>query len=120
RETNEKVQWVLLLFNSLEKCTSWNCKDCAATDLRLQPLAPEGPSREKDDMCPERTHPRLVGAAGFEPTTCSTQNCRATRLRYTPILCWEMRRYTLKPLPARRSGRAQRLLKSGCATRSPG
>src|SRR3982751_6280920 len=26
----------------------------------------------------------LVGAAGFEPTTCSTQNCRATRLRYTP------------------------------------
>lgn len=30
----------------------------------------------------------MVGAAGFEPTTCSTQNCRATRLRYTPI-CWE-------------------------------
>lgn len=28
--------------------------------------------------------PGLVGAAGFEPTTCSTQNCRATRLRYTP------------------------------------
>jgi hypothetical protein len=28
---------------------------------------------------------KLVGAAGFEPTTCSTQNCRATRLRYTPI-----------------------------------
>jgi hypothetical protein len=27
---------------------------------------------------------KLVGAAGFEPTTCSTQNCRATRLRYTP------------------------------------
>ncbi len=27
----------------------------------------------------------LVGAAGFEPTTCSTQNCRATRLRYTPF-----------------------------------
>jgi hypothetical protein len=27
----------------------------------------------------------LVGAAGFEPTTCSTQNCRATRLRYTPM-----------------------------------
>ena len=26
----------------------------------------------------------MVGAAGFEPTTCSTQNCRATRLRYTP------------------------------------
>jgi hypothetical protein len=31
---------------------------------------------------------QLVGAAGFEPTTCSTQNCRATRLRYTPI-SWE-------------------------------
>jgi hypothetical protein len=30
----------------------------------------------------------LVGAAGFEPTTCSTQNCRATRLRYTPNI-WE-------------------------------
>src|SRR5580765_3088920 len=28
----------------------------------------------------------LVGAAGFEPTTCSTQNCRATRLRYTPSI----------------------------------
>jgi hypothetical protein len=27
---------------------------------------------------------RVVGAAGFEPATCSTQNCRATRLRYTP------------------------------------
>src|ERR1700684_926782 len=26
----------------------------------------------------------MVGAAGFEPATCSTQNCRATRLRYTP------------------------------------
>ena len=30
----------------------------------------------------------LVGARGFEPRTCSTQNCRATRLRYTPI--WPM------------------------------
>src|SRR6267154_4553675 len=28
----------------------------------------------------------LVWAAGFEPTTCSTQNCRATRLRYTPLV----------------------------------
>ncbi len=28
---------------------------------------------------------QMVGAAGFEPTTCSTQNCRATRLRYTPM-----------------------------------
>src|SRR5580700_1306452 len=27
---------------------------------------------------------QMVGAAGFEPATCSTQNCRATRLRYTP------------------------------------
>ena len=31
------------------------------------------------------TNSGLVGAAGFEPTTCSTQNCRATRLRYTPM-----------------------------------
>ena len=37
-----------------------------------------------------------------------------------PRSCWEMRRYTLRPLPASRSERAQRLLKSGCATRSPG
>src|SRR5581483_11284989 len=43
----------------------------------------------------------FVGAAGFEPTTCSTQNCRATRLRYTPIF-GRPRRYTLKPAPARR------------------
>src|SRR3984885_1836099 len=28
--------------------------------------------------------PKMVGAAGFEPAPCSTQNCRATRLRYTP------------------------------------
>ena len=42
--------------------------------------------------CDQIAEPRvgfLVGAAGFEPTTCSTQNCRATRLRYTPII-WEM------------------------------
>ena len=31
---------------------------------------------------------RVVGAAGFEPATCSTQNCRATRLRYTPWHTW--------------------------------
>jgi hypothetical protein len=43
----------------------------------------------------------LVGATGFEPVTCSTQNCRATRLRYTPIT-WKSRRYTLTPSPARR------------------
>jgi hypothetical protein len=44
----------------------------------------------------------LVGAAGFEPTTCSTQNCRATRLRYTPIIARKRRRYTLKADAARR------------------
>src|SRR5580704_1100709 len=27
----------------------------------------------------------MVGAAGFEPATCSTQNYRATRLRHTPL-----------------------------------
>ena len=36
-------------------------------------------------MCPGWTLSDVVGAAGFEPTTCSTQNCRATRLRYTPM-----------------------------------
>src|SRR5436190_4660946 len=30
------------------------------------------------------SRPRLVGAAGFEPATWSTQNSRATRLRYAP------------------------------------
>ncbi len=29
----------------------------------------------------------LVGVAGFEPTASSTPCWRATRLRYTPILC---------------------------------
>src|SRR6185295_11275938 len=28
---------------------------------------------------------KVVGAAGFEPTTWSTQNSRATRLRYAPV-----------------------------------
>src|ERR1700757_1014682 len=42
----------------------------------------------------------MVGAAGFEPTTCSTQNCRATRLRYTPNSS-RPRRYTLQGPPAR-------------------
>jgi hypothetical protein len=28
----------------------------------------------------------LVGAAGFEPATCSTQNYRATRLRHAPYI----------------------------------
>jgi hypothetical protein len=46
----------------------------------------------------------LVGAAGFEPTTCSTQNCRATRLRYTPIV-QERLRYTLKAPAARCTNR---------------
>src|SRR5579863_10437180 len=56
-------------------------------------------------MCPERTLISLVGAAGFEPTTCSTQNCRATRLRYTPMN-GSPRRYTLGKQPARLSNKA--------------
>jgi hypothetical protein len=28
----------------------------------------------------------VVGAAGFEPATWSTQNSRATRLRYAPLM----------------------------------
>src|SRR3954466_1173313 len=43
----------------------------------------------------------LVGAAGFEPTTCSTQNCRATRLRYTPIFYRKRCGYTVGRTPAR-------------------
>src|ERR1700722_11068854 len=39
----------------------------------------------------------LVGAAGFEPATWSTQNSRATRLRYTPRGC----RPTAEPLDTR-------------------
>jgi hypothetical protein len=42
----------------------------------------------------------LVGASGFEPETCSTQNCRATRLRYTPISGMASR-YTLEAPAAR-------------------
>ena len=39
----------------------------------------------------------LVGAAGFEPATWSTQNSRATRLRYTPPRAHG--RETLMPTP---------------------
>src|SRR5262245_36661053 len=40
----------------------------------------------------------LVGAAGFEPATWSTQNSRATRLRYAPPLVREYgARYTVRP-----------------------
>ena len=56
----------------------------------------------------------LVGAAGFEPTTCSTQNCRATRLRYTPFILGNdvvtRLRSASKALPAGTS----MPLKSGC------
>src|SRR5580698_8023065 len=52
--------------------------------------------------------PKLVGAAGFEPATCSTQNCRATRLRYTPPVaaCG----YIVRPPPASRTARRARSL----------
>ena len=33
-----------------------------------------------------RTVSKLVGMAGFEPTTCCSRSTRATRLRYTPII----------------------------------
>src|SRR6202035_3493934 len=45
---------------------------------------------------------QMVGAAGFEPATCSTQNCRATRLRYTPPVA--VSGYIVRPPPASRSG----------------
>src|SRR6516164_1537238 len=44
----------------------------------------------------------LVGAAGFEPATCSTQNCRATRLRYTPRRTYAVFGYMVRRQPARR------------------
>ena len=58
---------------------------------------------------------RVVGVAGFEPTTSSSRTMRATRLRYTP---------TGRPLtgPAddtrdRPGSRAQSLARAGCAWR---
>ena len=64
----------------------------------------------------------LVGAAGFEPTTCSTQNCRATRLRYTPFILGSDVDTRLSPgqqgVPP--PDGPYRPLNSGCATRSPG
>ena len=41
-------------------------------------------TRRGEEGCDGKSTEKLVGAAGFEPATCSTQNCRATRLRYTP------------------------------------
>src|SRR3981081_1415926 len=62
----------------------------------------------------------VVGAAGFEPTTCSTQNCRATRLRYTPII-WTTRSTHAAPAASKAGSRPpQWPLNSGCPTRSPG
>ncbi len=62
----------------------------------------------------------LVGAAGFEPTTCSTQNCRATRLRYTPNIQGNDVDTRFKPDQQGAKGSFHRPLKRGCATRSPG
>src|SRR5262245_66425481 len=44
----------------------------------------------------------LVGATGFEPVTWSTQNSRATRLRYAPSS--RRPRYTLRSALASRGG----------------
>src|SRR5260370_37202807 len=62
----------------------------------------------------------LVGAAGFEPTTCSTQNCRATRLRYTPISQGNDVDTRLRRRQQGAGDPFQWPLKSGCPTRSPG
>src|ERR1700683_2324773 len=43
----------------------------------------------------------MVGAAGFEPATCSTQNCRATRMRYPPPVA--AFGYMVRPPPASRT-----------------
>src|SRR5260370_8473826 len=62
----------------------------------------------------------LVGAAGLEPTTCSTQNCRATRLRYTPISQGNDVDTRLRRRQQGARDPFQWPLKSGCPTRSPG
>src|SRR5258707_2975123 len=62
----------------------------------------------------------MVGAAGFEPTTCSTQNCRATRLRYTPISQGNDVDTRLRRRQQGARDPFQWPLKSGCPTRSPG
>src|ERR1700736_6841393 len=51
---------------------------------------------------------RVVGAAGFEPATWSTQNSRATRLRYAPpgVREYAPVRYTVRSGPARRTADA--------------
>src|ERR1700694_4148567 len=53
---------------------------------------------------------RVVGAAGFEPATWSTQNSRATRLRYAPpgVREYAPVRYTVLSGPARRPADALR------------
>src|SRR5262245_15135651 len=60
--------------------------------------------------CAKRREGRMVGAAGFEPATWSTQNSRATRLRYAPSgvtfpPVGGLNRYTVANPPA--SGRAK-------------
>src|SRR6202521_2843525 len=72
---------------------------------------------------------RVVGAPGFEPGTWSTQNSRATRLRYAPPGGREYApvRYTVRSGPARRPADALRKAvrpagahrNHGWATRSP-
>src|SRR6266705_6342007 len=72
-----------------------------------------------DVITPKRKRRRMVGAAGFEPATWSTQNSRATRLRYAPphesLTRAGAVRYTLHLQPASSAQRRN----NGCATRSP-
>ena len=60
----------------------------------------------------------MVGAAGFEPATCSTQNCRATRLRYTPP--GRAAGYMFRRPAASGPAGLQWPAKAGLSTRSPG
>src|SRR5262245_860301 len=68
----------------------------------------------------------LVGAAGFEPATWSTQNSRATRLRYAPAppasihgsLCPSKPRGPLETAPRRRHDRPQ-TPRAGVAAQRP-
>src|SRR5262245_28019873 len=63
----------------------WIPGSCGACHRAALSRGPVGTPRNDGDGRSETEYGHLVGAAGFEPTTCSTQNCRATRLRYTPI-----------------------------------
>ena len=77
----ETPEWSCMPLISKRRCTGAEWFSRSSTGQRFSLRCPSRDNGLATQRC-------LVGAAGFEPTTCSTQNCRATRLRYTPIV-WE-------------------------------